>query len=350
MKKKYLGMVSIVILCLNISCIETNKKKGVIYFTRADCRDSVNVVLDTIPISHDIFNPIAFHVIKDSLLLVRNAQNSDFLVEVYNLNTKQLLTKAARRGKGFNEVLGGFTVYSSEQSYFLFFDMISRRFQKYDIDSLIAYKEHYLPILQNTPREAVDIALIDSNRFVFYDDRYLESKKFSNGLPELGIEYLNPATKYSAKDFKYFAGSINGGKIYNKPDHSKIAVFSLYDDKINIYDHQLVLQKTIKGPDNYLPEFITQQNQWGTVVVKGKNLMPAYGLGFATNDYIYTVYLGYKDFKKYTEIFKLDWDGKLIKRYIVQYHIDVLSISNGYIYGTASEEPRSMPKLVRFKI
>ena len=266
--KKYLFVIFIGSLCISFSCNKLPEKGNIYYFTRADFPDSIHVKLDTIPISPKILNPISFYVLRDSLLLVRNAQNADYMVEIYNLNTRQPVLKTAHRGRGPKEVLGGFIYYRSESGYFLFHDMISRRFLKYDIDSLLANGENYHPLIQDTPPEAVDVALMDSNRFVFYDDRYLENKEFSNELPELGVENLNSKAKYSAKKFKYYAGTVNGGKIYVSPDCSKIFVFSINDDKINIYDGRFVLQKTLKGPVNHLPEYTIQKNSWGTTSIR----------------------------------------------------------------------------------
>lgn len=351
MKPNFSILTIIYIIFISFSCSEDGKNIGSTFFTRADFRDSVHVVLDTISVSDSILNPVAFYVVRDSLLLVRNSQHSSFLVEIHNLKTKELITKTGPWGRGPLEVLGGFVYYRSDGSLFIIHDMVSRRFQVYNIDSLLKYKSAYEPIIQNTPPEAVDIALFDNDRFVYYDWRYIETRKFSNGVNEIAIEHFDSNAKYQVKSFKYFVANLNGGKLYVSPDFSRIAVFSIYDDKINIYNHQLELLKTIKGPDNYVPEYNSQRNSSNTFKLKdfNKNWL-GYGSGFSNNQYIYSVYKVSGKTRNYTEVFKFDWNGEPIKRYIINYSINTISINNGYIYATGYKTQRSEPKLVRFAL
>ena len=121
------------ILLSLFSCKQPVDEKLDSYFTRDD--------LQVLPLSNpekvlleDTFNdPAAYWLIQDSLVLVQNNPHSDYMIEIFSLNTRKRILGLATRGNGPGEFGNCLCLVPSSQSP-VFYIKDVERFQFYTVD------------------------------------------------------------------------------------------------------------------------------------------------------------------------------------------------------------------------
>ncbi|NLA25261.1 MAG: hypothetical protein GX879_09880, partial [Bacteroidales bacterium] len=105
----------------------------------------------------------------------------------------------------------------------------------------------------------------------------------------------------------------------------------------------------------FKPEFEISDYEFN--VVSFKKRTDAYDYCFYTHKSIYVIYKGLDGLKKSipTEVFKLDWEGNLLHRYILSDEFDIeidnlcIDSKEEYLYVTTSKRGE-YPQLVKFKL
>ncbi len=326
---------------------------------RVDFPDSVKVKGEEFLQFSNKF-PISFTVLRDTLVLTNNRPDS-FYFSIYNIQTAEKIIDFARRGKGPNEFLAGKLIpgasnFSNLENIYVI-DIVRDRGAEYNLDSLLLKPQIYNPNLFDLSDGVFQFSKLDSSRYICYNSYYFQNKKYTNNTTELLLYNVNEEQNNSVK-WKYFTLNVSQGLILISPVNNKIIVPHLFEDKINIYSKNLELIKTLIGPDMFNPEYRLRPELGGNHISfkRGKSYL-TYRSACHTNNSVYMVYVGrnYLNtidiFSKPSEIFKFNWDGKLIKRYILDKYVYRISVSSDekYLYGTAYNSDKT-PILVRYKL
>jgi hypothetical protein len=139
----------------------------------------------------------------------------------------------------------------------------------------------------------------------------------------------------------------NQSFIFLKPSEEKIVTCAKHTDEIKIYDRQTRHRLTIKGPENFAPEFTTMKATTDRfVMVRTPKTRMAFQNGAVTEKYIYLLYSGNLDEQKYVPdsktraagqfIYVYDWNGNPVKKFNLDRFITGFTVSddNTVIYAT----------------
>ncbi len=308
-------------------------------------------------------DPRSYDVIRDTLLFVSEGSNDPFEEYVYNLKTKKLIFKFARKGKGPNEFIGGYLLYNTNYQKEICLTDFSRQnaVAIYNIDSLLQLKNYFVPKKIQLPFGVLECSVYDSAQLICYNSFYLDDKTFSNHVPCLF--YFNRRgenlKQYSYQRFKYFTLNVSNGNIVLSPSHDRIWVFHNFIDRVDIFDRNLKLINSFSGPDQYKPSYQLYSREESSVVFKDHKLFRAYLSAFATKNAVYAIFdeknnVSLKEYvPKPVELFKFSWNGDLLCRYQLDryvYHFTIDS-KGKYLYGTALRNSMGdVPELVQYKL
>ena len=135
---KYCLLLSVILCC--VSCIVTEQKTDSgINFTREDFPVSVSLSNpDTLTIN-DALNPLDFYLVRDSMVLIENADDSQrYKAGLYQLKTGKLIREFAPKGEGPNEFVScQLDVRSNLSSVFYADDFMQNKYWECNLDSLI---------------------------------------------------------------------------------------------------------------------------------------------------------------------------------------------------------------------
>jgi len=305
-------------------------------------------------------HPMIFDVIRDSIVLVQNWKGEPYYLALYNLKSKELLFEFAKRGRGPGEWLSASLSYQSNfDNGFVLRDIHTLDAAFFNIDSLLLFRKEYSPQKYKIPDFTKgDIVVIDACKWVCFNLFHLGSERFANKTRSC----LYPIDICNSQDFddeirkhKFFTHNISGGSIAVSPDKNRILVFYKHLNMIEIFNRDFELIKKLYGPELFTPELNIRDSEFNSIGFKKR--VNTYGKCFYNHRFIYVIYKGVDGLEKSmpTEVFKLNWNGDLLHRYILSEEYDVelqnlyLDSNEQYLYGTVSNW-KEYPQLVRFKL
>ena len=250
----------IVIVVLVVSCNLSNENdllKEEPSFKRENFK--TNSILKGEVIDFDAgLAPRVFNVIQDTLVVVENYYPSPYYYNIYNLNSEQHIMGLAKKGRGPYEFLSCKFMYrSNEQDFFSIHDISSQTVTKYDIDSLITFKENYIAKRFKLPGVVKDYVFLTSDSIIAYNHYYFNSGNIQNeARPLLAIDLKNPLSDdVYINQSKYFAFNASGAYVLYSEKNDFIWLVHHYEDKIEIFNKNLDLINRLVGPDNIKPKY-----------------------------------------------------------------------------------------------
>ncbi len=285
-----------------------------------------------------------------------NPKAEEYCVEFYGLKSKKLITSVCKKGKGPNEFMAGSPKYFHIDDYFWVHDMTLKTFHRFHIDSTLKIGDKYISKRFKLPTEAMKAFPYKDDKLICANRWYMESDRFKHGVDKFFI------TKGDGKDSINFPteelvypANVTGVNIFTSPNEKRTIMADRRDDKIEIYDKNLNLLKTLKGPDNYKLKYA--YGGAGICFAEGK-WSSYYFPGFYTDDAVYLLYMGFQGIDsedvcyQKVEVFKISWEGELLHRYALDGYMFSLSVDSNeeYFYGTTQFEYAGARKLVRYKL
>ena len=299
-----------------------------------------------------------FNLICDSLIIAENSKAYPYYFGIYNLKTKDLLVEFAMRGKGPGEFLSAKylsnTYDYTNKEYFHIVDVVSQKVSIFNLDSLLNFKDDYRPSQFKLPDGMINFSPLINGSYVFYNSFYLDNEKYSNHNDKIFLFDIR-SEKLHIENFKYFTPNVSSAYVLVSRDRDRIFIAERHRDVIDIYDKELQHIKTLKGPDFFDPQvFLRFSNH---ISFKPGTKDGGYYPCYSTKDFVYLIYRGPKDLHnpeiEYppVEVFKFDWEGNPIDRYVLDRFIYTISVSSDEkeIYGT-SYNSIGDPVLVRFSL
>ncbi len=316
-------MINKLIICFVIlaSCTQKNEFNNEIsFFTSADFEDSGIIELQKIKID-SLANP-DYLLIIDSLLLITNYK-TDYLLDIYNINTKQRINRLIRRGKGPNELIFLKEIqFDKESNHLMAFGSILQKVFLIDYNTLIdvndfndfknfrVEKNNCARIVFYDPLEFVGVCYEDEpfNRLYFFNNKgevVRSTGNYPEVVPKIG-------SMMDAQIFDTYMG-LNENK-------EKLVLAYTNTDIIDIYDSKGDLMKRLMGPDKFIPQFkLVHINTNMTTVSFTSEQRNGYGRILPSDNSFYTLYSGLKMNEKggylFNQILEFDWNGKTLKRY-----------------------------------
>lgn len=356
----------VILVCLlvlfGLICCQTSEKytsdPTTVYFeqqefNRITTLDKFSLVDFTVP-----EKPMLFHIIHDTILLVRNWTGDPFFLELYDIRNKKKLTSFLRRGRGPGEWLSaGLTVKSNLYNYITVFDIHRRVAANFYIDSILEYGDLYQPELFNVPDFAGnDIAFLQENDAIIFNKYHINDKRFSNKttkslfhfslLGDQRNEFIVEKERH-----KNFTLNVSGGFIAQSPDFDKIFVFYQFENRIDLYDQELRLTTVFLGPKENELEYYFKDMGYNHVSFKYS--VNTFSNIYYTSDNIYAIYNGWG--RNSSHIMKISWEGALLDYFIIpdEFNMYVRSIyvdeKSGILYGSVSDND-AYPEIVKFNI
>jgi len=362
MKNVLIVLLLVVFIAIS-SCTQQEESVDRVVFSRETFGSHIylnnpyEIVIDS------LLNPANFIVMNDSVLVVGNQDNCEYLLEIYSLNTRQFLVRFVAKGSGPNEMSTcAVNIHSNASTEFYLQDINTQLYYTVNLDSIL--KNNRLQILSRFKYSSeilstADLCLLDSNHYIGYNMWYLDSKEYGNHISSpLHIYMKNEESKKGINDFEYFVASINGAHFFKNPLTNDIWAADMHSDVIRIYDDSLTQIRSLEGPDNLKPQYTQKQSNAPINFIAFANDLDyrTYSDYFITDKHIYLVYEGNKhsDLKNLNpvEIFKLDFDGNFICDYKLDRYVYSISIdkSEKFLYCASRKSVMEPPVILKYML
>lgn len=353
---------------LLFSC--TNKEKEVgTSFTRNSFKEHIEL---NNPISiqlDDTYNdPASFYLIRDSFILVNNQLHSDYLIEIFSLNTGKAILQLARKGQGPDEFSACLCYsISSQDTCFYIQDTEKHIFYSIDIDQTL--KEKKLCIIKQFQYNAdihpyTRMCFLDNEHYLGYNMWYLENTTYNNQVSEFSVyeEKTNGQdivqSGSNLEKYDYFVADVNGGNLFNTGKN--IWLTDMHKAKITLYNKSFDVIKTLTGPDEYTIKYESISNNTPKPFITFKNGMnySSYKYWTQTDKHIYIIYehlIGESydpEHLKPVEIFKFDLDGNPITHYKLDNYVYHISVDKRekYLYATTRSSYKEPAGFIKYKL
>lgn len=353
-----------ILLIFQLFCCQTEQYSNVISFKREDAPEILPLNGESIALDLDSLTlPLFYHLFRDSLILVENIKANPYFVDVYSLSNKRLVRRIARQGEGPTEFLSVRVMNRAPiNNNFSIFDISTKSVGFVSMDEK---GEFQITKKIDLPQNTGDFISIDAVRLLGFNDSYLETEKFSNKVSPLFYLSTDMATskeqlqKIDSQRFAFFSANVSSAQLAFSKKNDCIWMIDKHRDKIQIFDTNLKLKKSIKGPDFIEPDII--QNIDKSLGFKNHIDYDSYYSCAYTDDYIYLLYLGIVGtygikgegfYYKPSEIFKFNWDGELQSIYKLDRFLYGITIDKAgeNIYGTTSIGFGEKVELVKYKL
>jgi hypothetical protein len=320
---KRLIYLSVIILLAGGGCTQKSGEENTLRFERANFKQVIKLENPEEIEIKELLDPVSFHLMHDSIIVVGNQVHCEYLIELYSLNTGQVVAQLAGKGGGPEDV-ASCTVLSMKNTgnTFTFKDESRSLFFEINLNSTLANKRlHIEKNFQYAPniRQGSEIYCTDDTHYVGYNMWYLNHPIYTNKVPPLQIYPTDPAAPApeNLSEYSCFVASVNDAHVYFNPSAKKIWLLDGHRDRITIYDDSLHIQKTIEGPDYLEPAYITRQSNIPMPFVSfdDDGYYGAYTGFTATDEFIYAIYQGLNGEKldpaglRPVEVFKFDSEG-----------------------------------------
>ncbi|MBP1617094.1 MAG: hypothetical protein H6Q14_921 [Bacteroidetes bacterium] len=289
--------------------------------------------------------------LKDSLLIIYNVR-SEYAFQIFNINTKKYIGESVLVGNGPQEMINPSFILSNDSNIWLF-DKEKSNVYQYSISTFLEKnKAKVLPIRNfKLDNRAEKLSVIGHSIFSF---RFLDNLKDNRFIFfDLNGKKISSKGKFPLELDGVSYEGMNYGFISEYTTNFRDRIFMSYrlTDLIEIYDINGKLLKRIFGPDYTMPK-VEEVNR--------ENLSFGKESEGARDEYFYPVNAGKEVFVTYSgelssknvsfkkHIFVFDWNGKPIRRYVLDIPIygTTVDYKNRIIYGF-NDEPEY--HLVQFK-
>lgn len=358
-RKLYLAL-SLIMIILS-SCKNSQKNENITHFTREDFKKHTKLTGENIEFDAGL-TPFRYYLLKDTLIFVESFKSAPFCYDVYGLKSKKHILSFGKKGKGPFEYLSvDFKHNSNNSDYFSVKDLSAHNISIYHIDSLLLFKDRYIPKRFKIPEPVKDYCMISKDSILAYNDYYFKYRNIQNNvaIPLFKINLNHPL---SNEDYingsKYYTANASGGCVAHDSNIKQSYVAYHYEDKFEIYNKNLKLIKRLIGPDNIMPKY--QQGSENLIGTENDKYHRAYYDIYLGKNAVFLLYVGYNGvsyegiMKKNVEVFKIGFDGQLIHHYQLDRLLITCFIDRNeqYLYGSEIDASNAIgeTKLVRFKL
>ncbi|MDR0972764.1 MAG: TolB-like 6-bladed beta-propeller domain-containing protein [Prevotellaceae bacterium] len=358
MKEKYYIVVLIIIIVLYSCQVSRNHVSDTVVLSQTTKTDAKRLMVDTIDLSgysssDDFIYARFFLVYQDSVLIVVNNKYEEVcFLEFYNMKNREMLKKMYRLGDGPNELLSANVDISGNLLFVN--DFIKGQVAFVNIDSVLINPDyHCLPIQHAYKGSPTAVPYKDSLLLLENPNHFIDKGlRINQDVPRFLVASRNKTAISTAPlSYKYYTRNVAvDGRIITNYEKDRIFYADFHKPLLEIYDSNLILIKSIAGPDVLPIEYAIRDN---SLSFKGR-VPYAYLRYCMDNEAVYLIYIG--DFISVSRdaeelpawIFKFDWEGTFMESYTTGKYIVSLTLSNeaDTFYATIREKGNE-PHLVK---
>jgi hypothetical protein len=269
----------------------------------------------------------------DTTLYVADAA-LDSLVHKFDVKNNRYKGLGISRGNGSSELLSvGHVTPSIDRNSVWAHDITSQQWHQYDkeLNTLIDKMQFSIDTINNIyinePQWISDNLFVCVNSLSHKERFYIVNRYLTEFKP-----VFNPQFSFDDNYPPFLMNDIFSSLIHVRPDKKKIVLAGRYLDCIEIYNADGSLTKLLKGPEKNFEFKYDKGRSFGNgVLVKSAESRRAYICLRTTNDRIYALYSGKerRDSSHYSTsniIYTFDWEGNLLKKYVLDCHIDSFDV------------------------
>jgi hypothetical protein len=369
MDKKVL-IIGLMTLCFGCNSNKlTDGDEAVINFDRKDIPKQVVLHDPEEIVFEDLLNPAAFYVMYDTLIVVQNQPNCDYMIEMYSLNGKTPVGQFAQRGGGPDDFLScACFVPAGVDSLIYALDQNKGTYNVINVPLTLAEKRLHFSQRFRYDQELhpqTEIIPVGKENYIGYNFWYVNSDKYSNNVPALKKYAIPKPDDYSDEqrqitDYNSFVAPVNTARLALNPLTKQIWFFDGHRDRIDIYNDSLRVIRTISGPDHYKVSYETAKSNLPMpyVTFSEGRIYRAYSGFTVTDRYVYAIYEGVngssfdpEDLQP-VEVLQFDLKGNPVCSYKLDRFIYTVSVdSKGeYLYCTARTSARDEAHFLKYKL
>lgn len=166
------NLIAVIAAAFLSSCTPQKEVAGDVSFSREDFQTTKELSNPQEIAIDSLLNPAGFRVMNDSVLVVVNQPNCEFLLELYSLNTLQPLAQLITKGNGPGEMFScALGLHSNASDNFYLQDSNSKTCYIVDLKTLLNSRR-FVPDEQFRYSSEVlptsDLCLLDDNRYIGY--------------------------------------------------------------------------------------------------------------------------------------------------------------------------------------
>ena len=345
-------------------CNQTADKGSITtHFTYADFKEERQLSNPQVLTMDSLLYPASFYLLRDTLIVVNNQPECEFLMEIYSLNElNKPLLRIAPKGNGPNDLVPcGCLIHNNESDEFYVESPSTNTYYRTDIGVILQNKK-FVPTdkFQYTSLSHVqsDICVVDDSSYVAYNIWYVDDPEFSNGVEAPLQRYAKNKLPKDEGFMEYFVAPVNGARIFYNHRRHEIWAMDLHKDRISIYNDFLQLQKEMIGPDNLQPQYtqVKSNAPFAFISFTGGQSYMGYIDYCLTREHVYLIYSGDTRYSpealQPVDVFKLKYDGTLECIYHLDKHLLTISVDSReeYLYGTARNALNGYSVFVRYKL
>lgn len=290
--------------------------------------------------------PRSIHTYDSMLIITNSSRHSEYFFYTYSLIDKKLSEGFLRKGRGPGEAIGVSTsgIY---KNMLWAYGVTLKKILITNVESLLKTTESISFDEYKVTQQYFKMTLSDSLHIIAISQFNNENNKLDvvnlltgEKTNEIGTFYKIPErlNVQAVKD-------AYSGEIIIRPAGNKVALARNYSDLLEIYDLTTNKHRAIQGPDVFDVAFVQKRRKDHYYMGTIKETRSAFINITATNQYIYLLYSGHirknhskEDMNKWVNgkyIFIYDWDGKPIKKLVLDKYIFSIGVSkdNKTIYS-----------------
>ena len=187
MKRTFLFLFSTLAL---FSCSNQIAENQDILFTREDFQSQKLLSNPEKVVFEDTYNdPVCYWLIQDSLVLVQNQPQSDYMIEIFSLNTQKRILALATRGNGPGEFRSCKCIVPSSQSP-VFYIKDAQQSKMYTVNIPQTLQTGELAIEKQFQysediHPQTDICILNDTEYAGYHFWHLDDSTYNNGVPAI---------------------------------------------------------------------------------------------------------------------------------------------------------------------
>lgn len=349
--KKYLSLLLFPLALLG--CNESSTKQVAL---DANVLDKASILkVDSVDISGiDLTQAKKIYVYSDSILIVKNdKRDGNWLVDIYNINTKKRLNHFFKIGRGHGEVL--LSEIRITGNHMNVQDFQQSKSSIVNIDSAIL-NTAYAPKLTKEKNVSISSTAYSNGKRIIENGYAFEDDNAEIHQPGKRLLSEEEYAKEANKTHEYNVFNVTcGGHIIVSPDHDRIIYASNAQSFIELFNKNLDKLLTITGPNDLKTKYHIS-SKTGEVIYN--RYIPYTYLGYyCSKEDFGLIYYGVSidtdnyDFEqKNSYLFIFDWDGNLKKSINLKCHADAIAKSKLYpnCYYVSTKDQNGNLKILKF--
>jgi hypothetical protein len=338
-----LRIIKFLLICIiGTGC--TVSKNDTIHFKAKSCTQLTAPIR---VIKLDSIHPRYFFPKGDSLILLTDFEGRHTLAYVMDVPSNKILSSFYNYGRKKNQVLSVFTSGMVDNHLWVY-DIVASRLTTYNMKSSVTtpdslrYRQYSIDKFYYWMSMGDSVTCYAVGNFKQKNKIDVFKLDSKDSLPGYGnFSDIPDRLKSAQSEWR----QSQQGFLYMSPDNQHAAIAGRFTDKLEFFDLNNRKSTVVRGPDTYDAQYTIMINQSDTSLVYTNQTKRAYTGGFATKDYLFTIYQGDYQYKTEKElikrIFVFDWQGNYKKCYNLDGIIKGIAVSADskeiYIYTAKNE-------------